>query len=192
MSLQKIYPHILIVGSIIGLWASFILILDTISLIKNPSVVLPCNINPLLSCTSIASTWQSSVFGFPNPLLGIIAFSMLFAIGVMLLSHGRSKKSLWLLVNLGTLISMVFIIWFFYQSVYKIGSLCLYCMIVWTVSWPIFLYTTVWNFREEHFKIMPQNSFFNFISKYHIQILIIGYLIPIILILFHFRDFFFI
>ena len=189
MTIQKSYPYILIVGSIIGLLASFVLTVDTIDLIKNHDVNLPCNINPFVSCTSIANTWQSSVFGFPNSLLGITAFAMLFAVGVMLLSGGRSKKPLWLLVNLGTLAAMIFVMWFFYESVYRIGSLCLYCMVTWAVTWPLFLYTTVWNFREEHFNF--GEKFFHFISRNHIQILIIGYLIPILLILLQFRDFFF-
>jgi len=189
MTVQKSFPYILIVGSLIGLLASFVLTVDTIEFIANPNVNLPCNINPFISCTSVANTWQASVFGFPNSLLGIAAFAMLFAIGVMLFSGGRAKKPLWLLVNLGTLAAMIFVMWFFYESVYRIGSLCIYCMIIWAVTWSLFLYTTVWNFRENHFNFwLP---FFRFISKYHVQILILWYVFIVFLILFHFRYFFF-
>jgi len=199
MTIQKSYPYILIIGSIIGLLASFVLTVDTIKFIKNPDVNLLCNINPFISCSSVATTWQSEIFGFPNALLGIAAFAMLFAVGVMLLSGGRSKKPLWLLVNLGTLAAMIFVMWFFFESVYRIGSLCLYCMVTWVVTWPLFLYTTVWNFRENHFTIpslhvKTQNKidfFFHFVSRNHTPILISGYFLGIILILIHFRDFFF-
>ncbi|MEK7669556.1 MAG: vitamin K epoxide reductase family protein [Patescibacteria group bacterium] len=202
MNLKKLFPYILIVGSIIGLLASFILTVDTIELIKNPNVELPCNINPFISCTSVASTWQASIFGFPNSLLGIVAFSMLFVIGIMLLFGGsnsslldkvtgenRARKPLWLLVNLGTLATMTFVMWFFFESVYRIGSLCIYCMTVWVVTWPLFLYTTIWNFREDHFKFSC--SSLRFISKYHLQVLVTLYLVGILLILFQFKDFFF-
>lgn len=202
MTIKKSLPYILIIGSVIGFLASFVLTLDVIKLIANPDVVLPCNLNPFISCTSVATSEQASVFGFPNSLLGITAFAMLFAIGIMLLFGGsnsslldkmtgenRARRPLWLLVNLGTLASMIFVMWFFYQSVYNIGSLCIYCMIVWSVTWPIFLYTTIWNWREGHFKFFP--SFFQFVSKYHIQILITWYLLIIFLILFQFRYFFF-
>lgn len=206
MTIQKSFPYILIIGSIVGLLASFVLTVDTIKLIGNPEVYLPCNINPFVSCTSVASTWQSKVFGFPNSLLGITSFAMLFAVGVMLLSGGRSKKPLWLLVNLGTLAAMVFVMWFFFESVYRIGSLCIYCMIVWAVTWPLFLYTTIWNFRENHFEISPPTPSYtkrgqkiqkwvdlimHFISRNHFQILASWYLVIILLILSHFRDFFF-
>lgn len=204
---QKSYPYILIIGSLIGLGASFVLILNTLQLLKNPGVDLPCNLSPFVSCTSVANAWQNEVFGFPNALLGMTAFAMLFAVGVMLLSGGRAKKPLWLLVNLGTLAAMVFVAWFFFESVYRIRSLCLYCMTVWAVTWPLFLYTCVWNFRESHFdlSLTRKQSFFglkpqhqryidpglHFASKYHLQILIVGYLAPILLILWQFRDFFF-
>ncbi len=194
------------IGSIIGLLASFYLMLNTIKLIQDPGAVLPCNLNPFVSCTNSINAWQGRVFGFPNPLLGIISFSMLFAIGVMLFSGGRAKKPLWLLVNLGTLASFIFVMWFFYQSVYNIGSLCMYCIVVWAVTWPIFLYTTIWNFREDHFSIdkTRRQSFlflkprhqkyidliFGFISRNHITILMIWYAVIILLILSHFRDFF--
>lgn len=187
------------IGSIIGLLASFILTIDTIKIIKDPGVVLPCNISPFVSCTSVATASQGSIFGFPNPLLGIVSFSMLLAIGTMLFSGGRSRKPLWLLVNLGALASMAFVMWFFYESVYKIGSLCIYCMTVWIVTWPIFLYTTLWNFKEDHFKfdflkVRAQekiDKIFNIIYRNHFQILSAWYIAIIFAILFQFKDFFF-
>lgn len=197
MTIQKTYPWILILGSIVGLLASFFLTTDTIELIKNPATNLPCNINPFVSCTSVATAWQGEVFGFPNSLLGIVSFSMLFAVGVMLLSGGRSKKPLWLLVNLGCLAAILFVLWFFYQSVYNIGSLCLYCMAVWIVTWPIFLYTTIWNFKESHFEFKTErnqktiNSIMHFVSSNHIHFLLGWYALITFAILFQFRDFFF-
>lgn len=200
---MKSYPYILIIGSIIGLLASFILTTDTIELIKNPQAELPCNLNPFISCTSVATTWQSSVFGFPNSLLGIVAFSMLFAAGIMLHFGGPdssvmdkisgqywARKPLWLLVNLGVFAAFIFVLWFFYQSVYKIGSLCIYCMVVWAVTWPIFLYTTIWNFREGNIKWKFSDSILRFISRNHVQILIALYFVATLLILIQFRDFF--
>lgn len=208
MTIKKTFPWILIVGSIIGLVASFVLTIDTIELIKNPQADLPCNINPFLSCTSVANTWQSQIFGFPNPILGIISFSMLFAVGIMLFWGGRAKKTFWLAVNFGALLAFAFVIWFFFESVYSIGSLCIYCMIVWATTWPIFLYTTIWNFEENHFEITHPNPllqqeraskklqekinrFMGFVSKNHAQILVAWYLIMVLLIIFQFKEFFF-
>ena len=199
MTIKKHYPYILIVLSLVGILASSVLMNDTLKIIQNPEVELPCNINPLLSCTAVATKWQSHVFGFPNPILGIISFSLLFGVALALIYHVipedpafprpyKKRKYFWILVNYGALASFVFVVWFFYQSVYNIGNLCLYCMVVWVVTWPIFLYTTVWNQRESNFSFCQKC--FNFISKYHLQILVSGYLVAILLILFKFQDFF--
>ena len=77
MTIKKSLPYILIIGSIIGFLASFVLTLDVIKLMANPDVELPCNLNPFISCTSVATSEQASVFGFPNSLLGITTRSSL-------------------------------------------------------------------------------------------------------------------
>jgi uncharacterized membrane protein len=164
------------------------LTIDTIKLIEDPNIELPCNINPLLSCKSVASTWQSEIFGFPNPLLGIIAFSMLLVIGILLQNGGKLTKNFWILANYGNLASILFVIWFIYQSVYKIGSLCLYCMTVWTVTWPIFLYTLIWSSGENYINLGDKLS--KLLYKHHTAIFIGWYLIIILLILIRFREYF--
>jgi uncharacterized membrane protein len=192
MSVQKSYHFILMAGSVVGLVASFLLTLSTLELFKNPSANIPCNLNPFVSCTNAALAWQGSVFGFPNSILGLIAFSMLFAIGVMLYSGGRAKKPLWLLVNLGLLAAVGFVHWFIYQSLYSLGTLCVYCMTVWVVAWPLFIYTTVWNLKENHFSLSVQNSkFAKLIETHHLALTLGWYLLIILLILMKFKDFFF-
>ncbi len=201
---MKYYPHLLITLSVVGLLASSILMNDTVKLAANPDVELPCNINPLLSCTSIATKWQSHVFGFPNPILGIISFSMLIALGLSLIYHvipeddhptslklREARRYFWTLVNYGTLASLLFVGWFAYQSIYNIGSLCLYCMIVWSVTWPIFLYTTVWNIKEGHFSFNKvHRGLDNFLTKNHLKLLVAWYLLLALLVFIQFKDFF--
>lgn len=189
MITNKKLSYILIFCSLIGLIASFVLTIDTIKLIENPNVELPCNINPILSCKSVASTWQSKIFGFPNPLLGIVAFSMLLTVGILLQNGGKPTKNFWILVNYGNLASILFVLWFIYQSVYKIGSLCLYCMTVWAVTWPIFLYTLIWSSSENYINL--GDRFSKFLYRNHIVIFVSWYLLLILLILTRFREYFF-
>jgi uncharacterized membrane protein len=176
-------------GSIIGLLASFFLTLSTLELYKNPAADIPCNLSPFVSCTSAALARQGAVFGFPNSLLGLVAFSMLFAVGVMLYSGGRAKKPLWLLLNLGLLAAVVFIHWFIYQSLVNLGTLCIYCMVIWAVTWPLFIYSTVWNYREEHFSKIS-NKILKLVDKYHLAFVVGWYLLVIFLVLFRFREYF--
>jgi hypothetical protein len=39
----------------------------------------------------------------------------------------------------GTLLGVVFVHWLIFQSLYRIGALCPYCMVVWAVTVPLFV-----------------------------------------------------
>lgn len=191
MAVKKSYHFILMAGSIVGLIASFLLTLSTLELYKNPTADIPCNLNPFVSCTNAALAWQGSVFGFPNSLLGLVAFSMLLAVGVMLYSGGRAKKPLWLLVNFGLLAATVFIHWFIFESLYSLGTLCIYCMFVWVVTWPLFIYSTVWNLKEDHFGSKAKDWLISkLVDRHHLTFVIGWYLFIVFLILMKFKDFF--
>ncbi|CAM5711562.1 vitamin K epoxide reductase family protein [Mycolicibacterium aubagnense] len=79
-------------------------------------------------------TKQASVFGFPNPLLGIAAFSVVIVTGVLAVAGIRLPRWYWAGLAGGTLLGAVFVHWLIYQSLYEIGALCPYCMVVWVVT----------------------------------------------------------
>lgn len=79
--MEKVFPVALIISGFIGLLASFTLAVETVEFIKNPNAQLSCNINPIVSCSSVIDTPQGQVLGFMNPLIGIVGFSMLIAFG---------------------------------------------------------------------------------------------------------------
>jgi uncharacterized membrane protein len=178
MNTNKSYAWILIACGLLGLIASSVLTVDKITLLQDPSYVPPCNINPLVSCGSIMESDQAEAFGFPNSLLGIVGYSFVLMTGVILLLDGVPSKKFWKLFLIGIVLSLLFIHWLIFNSVYVIGNLCLYCMIVWAVSWPIFIYTLKNNFS------LP------FVNRNHLSLLIGWYLLIILLILIQFRDFF--
>ncbi len=65
-----------LIAGVIGLAAAFTLTVEKIEILINPAYVPSCSINPVLSCGSVMITPQASVFGFPNPLIGIVAFTV--------------------------------------------------------------------------------------------------------------------
>jgi uncharacterized membrane protein len=142
------YPQtalILVVGGIIGIFASIELIIQKIAVLSNPDFVPNCDINPVLSCGSVISTEQASLFGFPNPVLGVIGFTIVIMFGALLFAGVELPRSMWLGLNLGALAGMVFVIWLVSQSLYVIGALCPWCMVVWAVTIPIFWQVTTDN-----------------------------------------------
>ena len=144
---------ILIIGGIIGLVAAIELIIQKISVLSDPDFVPNCDINPILSCGSVINTEQASLFGFPNPVLGVIGFTIVIMFGALLLTGVVLPKSIWLGLNLGALAGMVFVIWLVSQSLYVIGALCPWCMVVWAVTIPIFWQVTTDNLAAKRLNL---------------------------------------
>lgn len=145
---DRMLGWVLSIGGLIGATAAFILTVEKIALIKNPAYVPTCSINPILSCGSVMSTGQAEVFGFPNPLIGLATFPVVAATGLAILSGWRPPRWWWLGLQAGTLFGAVFVTWLFHQSVYRIGALCPYCMVVWVVMIVIFCYVTLRNVQD--------------------------------------------
>src|SRR4051794_20319348 len=139
---------LLLVTGTLGLAASAMLTLEKIRVLEDPDYVPSCNINPIISCGSVMRTPQASVFGFPNPLIGIAGFSAVVAIGAALLAGAALHRRFWLGLQAGTLFGIVFVHWLIGQTLYRIGALCPYCVLVWTAMIPLFWYTTVHNLRQ--------------------------------------------
>ena len=129
----------ILIAGVVGLAAALTLTVEKIEILINPDYVPSCSINPVLSCGSVMVTPQASAFGFPNPLIGIVAFSVVVVTGVLALAKVRLPRWYWAGLAIGTLLGVVFIHWLIFQSLYRIGALCPYCMGVWAVTIPLFV-----------------------------------------------------
>lgn len=188
----KYFPFILIIGGALGLFAALSLSLDEIKLLKNPGFQPICNLNPLLSCTSVISSNQAKAFAsVPNPYLGLAGFAVVVTFGTAMLAGAKFKKWFWQGLLVGATFGALFIHWLYFQSVYNIGKLCLYCMLVWVVTMPIFWYTLLMNYRQG-FISLPKKSkpVGEFAMRHHLDILIVWYLLIGGSILYHFWYFF--
>ena len=177
-TLEKTLPYILVIGGIIGFLMSFIITVEKIQLLKDPSFIPECNINPIISCGNIMKSEQAGVFGFPNPLLGIMGFSVVITIGMAMLAGAKFKRWFWLGLQAGTALGVIFCMWLFHEAVYEIGSLCPYCIVVWMATIPIFLYTTIYNIRQGHIVVKSKvKSVTDFVQKHHGDIVALWYLV---------------
>ncbi|MEO5919714.1 MAG: vitamin K epoxide reductase family protein [Pseudolysinimonas sp.] len=138
----------LIVVGALGWWAAFSLTLDKFAVLENPDAVLDCNFSPLVQCGANLASWQGSVFGFPNPLIGLGGFVAPIAVGVALLAGARFANWFWIAFNVGIAGALAFVIWLISQSIYVLGTLCPWCMLVWSVTIPLFWVVTLCNARE--------------------------------------------
>ncbi|MGP4050622.1 vitamin K epoxide reductase family protein [Streptomyces sp. 2A115] len=127
----------------VGWLASFQLTVDDWRLLRDPAYQPPCNISPVVSCGSVMSSPQGSLFGFPNMLLGLGAFAAVTALGIAVLSGTRLHRRLWLALDAGALVGVVFVHWLIGQSLYELNKLCPYCAVVWVVTIALFWYVTL-------------------------------------------------
>jgi uncharacterized membrane protein len=123
-----------LIGGAIGLAASMMLTVEKIDLLLNPSYVPSCNINPIVSCGSVMVTPQASLLGFPNSLLGLVGFTVVVVTGVLAVAKVPLPQWYWAGLAVGVLVGSAFVHWLIFQSLYRIGALCPYCMVVWVVT----------------------------------------------------------
>lgn len=176
-----------VVGGVIGLGSSFALIVEKLAKLANPDYVPSCSINPIVSCGSVMDSAQAALLGFPNPLIGVAAFPVVVTAGVAVLTGFRPPRWFWIGMQVGTTLAVVFIHWLIVQSLYSIGALCPYCMVVWAVTIPLFWYTTLHTLREGH--LGGGRSLGVALTRFHSVVVVVWYVVIVALILQRFWDY---
>ena len=167
---EPTYPPrwMMLIGGAIGLTASIVLTVDKARLSDDPTKTFSCDINAFVSCAGVMASDQASAFGFPNSYFGILGFAGVALIGLALILGmtlpSLVKVGLWF----GTLFGIGLVTWLQFQSIYEIGKLCPYCMVVWAVMIPLFVLVTAWVLREFH----PSSGLTRFFTDW--TVLIIG------------------
>ena len=180
-------PLLLVVGGAVGLVAAFVLLVEKIKLLEDPSYVPSCSLNPVLSCGTIMRTDQAAVLGFPNPILGLVSFSVVVTLGVVLLTGASLPRWMWSGLQVGVLAGLGLVAWLVFQSLYRIGALCPYCMVVWAVTIPIAWYVTLRNLRAG---VLPApRGVVAVLTDYHVLGLLTAYLLVAGLALVRFWDY---
>lgn len=125
----------------IGVYASFQLLTEYVKTLASPEYVPNCAISILVTCGPNMDSWQGSLFGFSNTIVGVGAFVAPIAVGVALLAGARFDAWMWWIYLTGLLGGFVFICWLAYQSIFVLGTLCPWCMVVWVAMVPLWWVT---------------------------------------------------
>lgn len=139
------FAWLLLATGIIGWLASGALVLEKLEILKDPNHVTVCDVNPWISCGQVMQTWQSSVFGFPNMFIGIVAFAVIITTAMGLFSGARFSKGYWIGLQAGVTLGFAFVVWLWWQALYAINILCPFCMVVWAAMIPMFVWVTLRN-----------------------------------------------
>ena len=137
---------LLVVTGAVGLLASFILSVDKVQQLQDKIAgkesVFACDFSVWVSCSSVMASPQSAAFGFPNSFIGLIGFAVVLTLGVVWLAGSPTPGWIWAGLQAGTVFGISFVTWLQVQSIYQIGALCPYCMVVWAVMIPLFVGVT--------------------------------------------------
>lgn len=137
-----------LVSSLASLVASFVLAVDAITLAENPDADLGCNINAVVSCGTVGSSWQASVFGFPNAFLGLVFEPVVITIAVAALARVAFPRWFMLSAQVIYTLGLAFAYWLFYEAMFEIGALCPWCLVVTIATTLVFFELTHVNVRE--------------------------------------------
>lgn len=138
----------LVLVGLVGLTAAFALTIEKIHKLTNPDEAASCDYSVIVQCGKNLASWQGSLLGFPNPLIGLMAWSVVITIGVSILAGARYPNWFWRGLNIGALGALGFVIWLFSQSVFVLGTLCPWCMVTWISAIPLFWVLTFWNMKN--------------------------------------------
>ena len=127
-----------IIAGIIGWIASFELLTEYIRTLQDPDYIPNCAVSILVTCGPNMGSWQGSLFGFSNTIIGVAAFMAPIFVGVLLLAGIRFPGWFWSVYRIGLAAGFAFVLWLAFQSIYVLGTLCPWCMVVWLVTIPLF------------------------------------------------------
>ena len=137
-----------VIAGIIGWWAAFSLTMERFHLLADPDAVASCDFSLLVQCTANLESPQGSVFGFPNPILGLTGWVAPIVVGMAVLAGARFARWFWITFWAGIAFAFGFVIWLIGQSIYVLGTLCPWCMVTWAVTIPTFYVVTLHLFRS--------------------------------------------
>ncbi|HEX3680609.1 MAG TPA: vitamin K epoxide reductase family protein [Galbitalea sp.] len=140
-----VFGLVLVVAGLGGLAAAYNLSVDKITAVLSPSTHLNCSFSILVSCGDNLKSWQGALFGFPNPLIGLGGFAVTLLVGIAILAGVKYPRWWMIAFNIGVIGAFVFITFLIYSSVFVIGTLCVWCALVWIVTIPSFWLTTLGN-----------------------------------------------
>ncbi|MCJ1967543.1 vitamin K epoxide reductase family protein [Candidatus Nanosynbacter sp. TM7-076] len=125
---QNLAAFVMLVGSGLGLLASFVLSIESLELAKNSHAVLSCDFSSALSCSAVANHWSAAILGFPNSFIGVMTLPVMVTIAVALLAGTKFPRWFMFAAQIGVSVGFIFALWMFYMSFVEIGVLCPWCL----------------------------------------------------------------
>jgi uncharacterized membrane protein len=150
----------LILAGVAGLIAAYNLTSDKVAVFVQQDFVPNCNFSLIVQCGKNLGSWQGSLFGFPNPLIGLGGFVVPLVLGIAILAGARFARWFWVTFAIGVLLALLFVIFLISQSIFALSTLCLWCALVWTFTIPLFWLVSLYTLKSGHIRVNPRATVF--------------------------------
>ena len=104
----------------------------------------------MISCGTVARSWQASLLGFPNAFLGLVFEPAVITLAVASLGGVRFPRWFMLSAQAVYTIALLFAYWLFEQAMFEIGALCPWCLLVTLATTLVFFEMTYVNIRDDN------------------------------------------
>ncbi len=171
----------MLVGACLSLLASFVLSVEAVELAANPGADLSCSVNVILNCATVALHPTAALFGFPNSFLGLMAEPVVITVAIAGLSGIVFPRRFMFWAQIGYTLGFIFALFLLYTSMFVIGALCPWCLLVTASTTFVWFSITRYNIRENNLYLpkKAQKAAEKFINKDYDK-LVLGSVVAII------------
>ncbi len=157
----------ILITSLLGLLAAFVLSVEAVELLKNPNAQFSCSINAVVNCATVAKTSYSSLLGFPNSFIGMMVMPLFVVVAIAGLYGVKFPRQFMFGVQIAAFFALVFAFYLFHISVVLIQALCPWCLLVDVTTIIMFFALTRYNVNEDnlYFSKKFSNQAKKFIQK---------------------------
>lgn len=140
----------MLVGACLSLLASLVLSIEAFHLLENPNAQLSCSVNAVINCASVMQYDGANIFGWPNSFLGLMAEPVVITVAVAGLAGIKFPRVFMAAAQVGYGLGLLFALYLFSESLYVIGSLCPWCLLVTLTTTLVFFSLLRYNLRENN------------------------------------------
>lgn len=140
----------MLIGAVLSLTAAFVLSVESIEIAKNPHAQLSCSVNLVVNCATVAAHPTATMFGFPNSFLGLITEPVVVTVAIAGLAGIAFPRKFMFAAQIFYTLGFLFALYLLYVSMFMIGALCPWCLLVTLTTIMVWFAITRYNLRHDN------------------------------------------
>lgn len=148
----------MLISAALSLIASIVLSVEAIHLAKDPGATLSCSVNAIINCASVMKHPSADLFGFPNSFIGMVAEPVVITVAVAGLVGVRFPRVFMAAAQVAYTAGLIFAYYLFFVSVFVIGALCPWCLLVTISTTLVFMSLLHYNIREDNLYLSERTN----------------------------------